>query len=74
MNADGSNEIGLATTAQTERSPVWSPTGTRIAFVSSVAGNDDVYLMNADGSNRLRLTTQVGTDETPSFFYRTNPQ
>ena len=36
--------------------PGWSPRGDQIAFVSTEAGNDEIYVMNADGANPLRLT------------------
>jgi len=34
----------------------WSPKKHRIAFGSSRAGNEEIYVMNADGSDLLRLT------------------
>ncbi len=35
---------------------VYSPDGSRIAFVSERRDNDAIYVMNADGSNPIRLT------------------
>jgi Lysyl oxidase/WD40-like Beta Propeller Repeat len=32
------------------KAPDWSPDGTQIAFVSSVAGSPDIYIANADGT------------------------
>ncbi|HEV7474865.1 MAG TPA: Calx-beta domain-containing protein [Pyrinomonadaceae bacterium] len=58
MNADGSNQVKLSTSAG-DVGPVWSPDGSKIAFtVSSQTAPFDssVYVMNADGSNRTRLT------------------
>ena len=43
--------------------PVWSPDGTRIAFVSDRAGSYDIWAMDADGANPTRLTTQAGADD-----------
>ena len=37
-------------------SGVWSPDGTKIAFVSDRSGNDDVHLMEVDGSGLTNLT------------------
>jgi Tol biopolymer transport system component len=36
--------------------PAWSPDGSRIAFVSTRTGNNEIWTMNADGSNLVRLT------------------
>lgn len=36
--------------------PVWSPTANRIAFVSNVSGDDEIWIINHDGSEPLRLT------------------
>jgi TolB protein len=45
--------------------PVWSPDGTKIAFVSDREGNPDVWIMNADGSHQTRLTTEPTYDAFP---------
>ncbi|RMD58392.1 hypothetical protein D6833_12930, partial [Candidatus Parcubacteria bacterium] len=47
-------------------SPVWSPDGERIAFVSQRDdGDPEIYVMNADGSNQRRLTNNIGDDLNP---------
>src|SRR6516162_11453939 len=35
--------------------PVVSPDGSRIAFISNRAGNDDVYVMRVDGTHEKQL-------------------
>ena len=46
-------------------SPVWSPDGNTIAFVSYRDGNAEIYTMEEDGSNPLRLTTNEADDLEP---------
>jgi Ca2+-binding RTX toxin-like protein len=47
---------------------VWSPDGTRIAFVSDRDGGfPEIYTMNADGSGVNRLTANVFVDGNPSW-------
>jgi tetratricopeptide (TPR) repeat protein len=36
--------------------PVWSPDGTRIAFVTPAIDSDDIWVVNVDGSNPQPLT------------------
>jgi hypothetical protein len=48
-------------------SPVWSPGGRKILFVSTRDGNRELYVMNADRSNEKRLTNHPGDDTTPAF-------
>jgi Tol biopolymer transport system component len=68
MNADGSSPLQLSGCRQGDASPcaagsdfgpVWSPDGTRIAFLRAFQGlgKDDrpIYVMNADGSDQHRL-------------------
>jgi len=36
--------------------PVWSPDGTRVAFVSEKTNNDEIWVIHADGTDELQLT------------------
>ena len=47
--------------------PVFSPDGTRIAFMSTRDGQAEIYVMNVDGSNLRRLTNNPADDATPTW-------
>jgi len=60
MNVDSSmwDARNLTNNPADDLFPVWSPDGSRIAFLSSRGGNRaNIYVMNADGSGLRRLTT-----------------
>jgi Tol biopolymer transport system component len=64
MNADGSGQVNLTNNpAVYYHPPVWSPDGTRIAFVTDRDGNYEIYVMNADGSSQVNLTHNPATDD-----------
>ncbi len=39
-----------------DRSPAWSPDGTRIAFQYKTSGHSEIFVMNPDGGGRMPLT------------------
>jgi eukaryotic-like serine/threonine-protein kinase len=51
-----------------ERTPALSPDGKSFAFVSTAAGNADIYLQRVDGRNAINLTQDSAvTDDQPAF-------
>jgi len=55
VNADGSNPTNLTNSEASDRFPVWSPKGAKLAFESGRDHDWKIYVMNADGSNPIRL-------------------
>lgn len=62
-NADGSNPVRLTSHAATERDPIFSPDGTKIAYTANYDGNDDVFVIGVNGGEPQRLTWYPGSDE-----------
>ncbi len=67
INVDGSDETHLNPNPYDCYSPVVSPDGTTIAFVSGRDGDIEIYLMDADGTNERRLTNGIGASMQPAF-------
>jgi len=63
------NVVRRLTTADgSSYDPAWSPAGDRIAFVSTLPGNDEIYTINPDGSDVQRLTSNTWEwDKHPSW-------
>ena len=61
-NIDGSNDVALTSDIWANISPVWSPEGTKIAFLSERDGiynSYALYQMVQDGTNLQRLTPPI---------------
>ncbi len=52
----GGDPVNVSEGLSSARSPVWAPSGTRLAFEAVGAGLNDIYTAKADGSNRLNVT------------------
>lgn len=50
-----------------EEWPSWSPDGQRIAFTTTVDGNQELYVADASGENRVRLTSDPAIDAHPAW-------
>ncbi len=76
MAADGQNQRRLTNNPARDHSPLWSPDGKRIAFVSERDGHvhpirgfptDEIYVMDANGGNQQNLTNDPHDDSSPSW-------
>lgn len=68
INANGTGEKRLTQPGPTiYYNPIWSPTGTEIAFTADQGGNWHLYVMNADGSNVRQLTNTPLNDQWCGF-------
>src|SRR5690242_393385 len=63
VNRDGSDRVDLTNDPANDTSPVESPHGERIAFVSDRDGYSALYTMRDDGSDQRRLTDRITQGE-----------
>ena len=54
MDADGSNPVNLTNNPElvSASGPAWSPDGYKIAFISNVDGDRDIWVMDTDGTGQ----------------------
>lgn len=57
----------LTTGVGSNHTPVWSPDGSKIAFVSSRNEDDDLYIMDKDGRHVTQLTHYKGNELSPDW-------
>lgn len=67
MADDGSDIQRLTFHSDNDRSPSFSPDGSKILFVSDRDGNEEIYLMNVDGSDLRNLSYSPFDDYHPSW-------
>ena len=47
--------------------PSWSRDGKRIAFVSHLYGEGEIFVMESNGINQLRMTNNSSEDRDPNW-------
>jgi len=52
-----------------EGEPQISPDGTRVAYVSDVSGNNEIYVADVAGPGNVRLTTDPSIDFAPAWLH-----
>lgn len=65
---NGGAEARLTSDKVHDELPIWSPDGSRIAFLRYVGGGDaELFVMDADGSNKLRITDNTAAEVDPRW-------
>ena len=68
MNGDGTGQTVINTAPQYyQHAPVWSPDGTKIAFLRFTLPYSQVHVMNADGSGVVAISGSGNSDGGPSW-------
>ncbi len=67
MNPDGTEQVNITNHRADDVSPIWSPTGEHILFVSDRDGPRDLYLMDPDGANVRRVFAKSATRSGPTW-------
>lgn len=67
MNPNGKELKRITSSWGIDISPVWSPDGKEIAFVSSRSGSPQIYIMERNGGNVKRLTYAGGHNVSPAW-------
>jgi len=68
MKPTGSSRVNLTNDNSVNKDPVWSPDGSKIAFISNRSGEFKLYIMNKDGSNPILLNNNYpGRQSKPSW-------
>ena len=66
--AEGVKARQLTTNPAYDARPVWSPDGSRIAFMSDREGSRDIYVVSVEGGAAKRVTTRSGVEIPYAFL------
>ncbi|MFC2030757.1 TolB family protein [Chloroflexota bacterium] len=67
VDADGTGLVNVSQLGGGDLEPVYSPDGTRIAWLHYAGSNGEIYVANADGSNRINLTNNSRLETSPTW-------
>ena len=66
-SSEGRTPVRLTHNEVMEDQPVWSPAGDKIAFVSYLDGDAEIFFMSHDGKDQVRLTDNEFEDTDPTW-------
>ncbi|MFK8066888.1 MAG: Tol-Pal system beta propeller repeat protein TolB [Gammaproteobacteria bacterium] len=66
-DADGHNPVTLLESSQPIMSPVWSPNGRQLAYVSFEEGNSSIFVQNIATGKRQVVSSGRGINSSPSW-------
>jgi len=67
INADGTENHRITTSADNDFVPSWSPDGNRLVYEGSISGIDQICVIDTDGTNYQQLTN-IGVNTGPSWY------
>jgi TolB protein len=73
-SADTNHLIGFPRYRGTNASPAFSPDGSEIAFMSSQAGDPEIYISDVSGAHLHRITFAAGVSTSPAWNPKTGKQ
>jgi len=73
-STDSNRLIAFPRFRGTNSSPAWSPDGSELAFMSSQAGDPEIYVSDAGGGHLHRVTFAAGVSTSPAWNPKTGKQ
>jgi TolB protein len=73
-STDSNHLISFPRFRGTNSSPAWSPDGAEIAFMSSQAGDPEIYVSDTSGGHLHRVTFAAGVSTSPAWNPKTGKQ
>jgi uncharacterized repeat protein (TIGR01451 family) len=67
IDADGSNLVNVSNQGDGDLDPVWSPDGTKIAWVHFYSGKGEILVANANGSAQTNVSNSDKDDRAPDW-------
>ena len=67
VDVEAQTTVGLSQAAGEDYEPVWSPDGSRLAFVSQRGGNSEIYIFDVADGVLTQLTDEPTSDTHPTW-------